>query len=77
MKHLAKLKWVLFTAKLKVATDKYEKAAVSSRGLEVNGGDMVQALRKREVHQLLFDVLDALNLHALECQHGLIPVEIG
>ena len=75
-RNLAELEGVLLTGELEVAADEDEHAAGDAGGLAVDGGDAVLALLEGEGGELGDDVLCALDLLALEGQHGALLVEI-
>lgn len=72
---LAELESVLFASELKIAGDKDEHAAGGTRGLAIDGGDVVLALLERKAGELGDDVLRALDLLPFEGQHGSFLVE--
>ena len=57
MEHLAELKGVLFVGELETAGDEDKHPAGWTRGLTINGGDVVLALLEREASELGNDVL--------------------
>ena len=76
-KYLTELEDMLFTRKLEIAADKDKHATSGAGGLAVDGGDVVLALLEGEGGELGDDVLWALDLLALESQHGTLLVKIG
>ncbi|XP_020202557.1 uncharacterized protein LOC109788280 [Cajanus cajan] len=66
---------VLFSGELEVAADEDEHAGVDAGGLAVDGGDGVVALLEREGSEFGDDVGGALDLLALEGEHGTILIE--
>lgn len=75
MEHLAELESVLLAGELEVAADEDEHAGVDAGGLAVDGGDGVVALLEREGSEFGDDVGGALDLLALEGEHGTILIQ--
>lgn len=65
-KYLTELKRMLFAGELEITADKDKHGAAGTRGLGIDGADIVLALLKRETGQLVDDVLRALMLLAFE-----------
>lgn len=61
---------MLFASELKVSGDEDEHAVGGTRGLAIDGGDVVLALLERKAGELGDDVLRALDLLPFEGQHG-------
>lgn len=66
MKHLTELESVLFAGELKIAADKDKHAAGRTRGLTIDGIDLVLALLEGETGELTDDILCTLNVDAFE-----------
>lgn len=66
---------MLFASELEIAGDKDEHSGGGTRGLAIDGGDVVLALLERKAGELGDDVLRALDLLAFEGQHGSFLVE--
>jgi len=75
VEHLTELQRVLLAGKLQVAAHEHNHAARGARRLAVRGGDVVLALLEREPVELVADGLRALDLLALEREHGALLVE--
>lgn len=73
--NLAELEGVLFASELKVSGDEDEHAVGGTRGLAIDGGDVVLALLERKAGELGDDVLRALDLLPFEAQHGSFLVQ--
>lgn len=65
-KYLTELEGVLFAGELKIAADKNKHATGRTRGLTIDGVDVVLALLEGETGELSDDTLSTLNLHAFE-----------
>lgn len=74
--YLAELEGVLFAGKLEVAADEDQHAGVDAGGLAIDGGDGVLALVEGKGSELGDDVVRALDLLALEGEHGTLLIQI-
>ena len=61
---------MLLASELEITGDEDEHTAGGTRGLAIDGGDVVFALLEREAGELGDDVLRALDLLPFEGQHG-------
>lgn len=68
---------MLLAGELKVAGNKNKHPSSRTRGLAIDGGDMVLALLERQAGELSSDALGALEFLALECKHRRILVEVS
>ena len=66
---------MLLASELEITGDEDEHTAGGTRGLAIDGGDVVFALLEREAGELGDDVLRALDLLPFEGQHGSFLVE--
>lgn len=67
---LAKPKRVVLPGQLEAATNKDHDATCKRRWLIINGANDVAALIERQRIKLVTDVLSAVYLLSLECEHG-------
>ena len=66
---------MLLASELEITGDEDEHTAGGTRGLAIDGGDVVLALLERKAGELGDDVLRALDLLPFEGQHGSFLVE--
>lgn len=77
VEHLGVTLGVLLLINQQLAGDHHQDVSVGGSWLRVQGGDSVGNLLERQRHQLLYNVLGALQLRGLEGQHGLLSVQVA
>lgn len=68
---------VLFLVNQQLAGDHGQDIAIRRGGLSIQSGDSVSHFLEGQGHQLLDNVLGALELRSLERQHRLVSVQVA